>query len=482
VSILRLTAATSALTVAIIGCAPGSDSSLEAAATNAVLPGSTGTFAFVNVSVIPMDRERVVADQTVVVSDGKIVTVGPSATVKVPSDATRIDGRGRFLIPGLAEMHAHVVGGRGGNVEQLNRRIFLLYVANGITTIRGMLGAPNQLVLREQLKREEILGPTMYVGAPSINGRTAPDPATGERLVREYKSAGYDFLKIHPGPSRATYDAVARTARDVGITFAGHVPEAVGVRHALAADQSTIDHLDGYLSQSVADSLQPRILQGNVPLTFMLPNADESGFVALAQETKAAGVWNVPTMFLWESFFASEGPETMRTRPEMQYATREWLGDWQAQKRQRMDADREQGVTPQLAQRYMTLRRKMLKALAEAGAKLLMGTDSPQMFNVPGFSLQREVEVMVASGLTPYQVLESGTRNVATYAAQDLKLDGKFGTVAEGNRADLVLLDANPLTDIRNLARRSGVMVRGRWLPKAELDSALSAFARRNGS
>jgi imidazolonepropionase-like amidohydrolase len=482
VSILRLTAALAALTATISACTPGNDSALEASATRGVLLGSTGTFAFVNVSVIPMDRERVIADQTVVVSDGKILTVGPSATVTVPSDATRLDGLGKFLMPGLAEMHAHIVGGRGANVEQLNRDIFLLYVANGITRIRGMLGAPNQLVLREQLRREEILGPTMYVGAPSINGRTAPDPATGERLVREYKAAGYDFLKIHPGPSRATYDAVARTAREVGITFAGHVPEAVGVRHALASRQSTIDHLDGYLSQSVADSLQPRILQGNVPLTFMLPNADESHFAALAQEAKAAGVWNVPTMFLWESFFSTEGPEVMRARPEMRFATREWLADWQAQKRQLIANNQEQGVTPALAQRYMMLRRKMLKALADAGAKLLMGTDSPQMFNVPGFSLQHEVELMVASGLTPYQVLESGTRNVATYAAEDLKLDGKFGTVAEGNRADLVLLDANPLTDIRNLARRSGVMVRGRWLPRAELDSALSALARRNGS
>ena len=123
----------------------------------------------------------------------------------------------------------------------------------------------------------------------------------------------------------------------------------------------------------------------------------------------------------------------------------------------------------------------MLKALSDSGAKILMGTDSPQMFNVPGFSLQREVEVMVASGLTPYQVLESGTRNVARYAADDLKLDGAFGTVAVGNRADLVLLDANPLTDIGNLTRRSGVMVRGRWVSKAEIDKGLDELARRNG-
>jgi imidazolonepropionase-like amidohydrolase len=109
-----------------------------------------------------------------------------------------------------------------------------------------------------------------------------------------------------------------------------------------------------------------------------------------------------------------------------------------------------------------------------------MGTDSPQMFNVPGFALHHEIELMQEAGLTPYQVLESGTRNVAEYAAKDLKLDGKFGTVAVGNRADLILLDANPLTDVRNVARRAGVMVRGRWLPSAELDRMLAEMAARN--
>jgi cytosine/adenosine deaminase-related metal-dependent hydrolase len=427
-----------------------------------------------------MDTERVLNNQTVIVRDGKIVSVAAAATASVPADATRIDGTGKYLMPGLAEMHAHVLGGQAAGSEQTNRDIFFLYIANGITTIRAMLGAPNQLVLRDQLARDELLGPTMFVGAPSINGQTAPDPATGERLVRQYKAAGYNFLKIHPGPSRATYDAVVRTAREVGITWAGHVPEAVGVPHALASRQSTIDHLDGYLAGAVPDNLQERVMRGEVPVAQLIAAVDESRLPALAAQTKAAGVWNTPTMFLWESFSLPIPVEEMERRPEMQYATPTWRTQWANQKRQRLAADQNEGVTSELANRHISLRRRMLKALSDAGASLLMGTDSPQMFNVPGFSLQREVEVMVASGLTPYQVLESGTRNVARYAAEELKLDGAFGTVAPGNRADLVLLDANPLTDIRNLTRRSGVMVRGRWVSKAEIDKGLDELARRN--
>ena len=473
----RIPALSALCVTTALACSQGnaSDASTKARRADSATQPPAGTFAFTNVSVIPMDTERVLSGQTVVVRDGKILSVGAASAASVPADATRIDGSGKYLMPGLAEMHAHVLGGQAPGSDQTNRDIFFLYIANGITTIRAMLGAPNQLVLRDQLKRDELLGPTMFVGAPSINGQTAPDPATGERLVRQYKAAGYDFLKIHPGPSRATYDAVVRTAREVGITWAGHVPQAVGVPHALASRQSTIDHLDGYLDAAVPENLR------EAPVAQRISAVDESRLPVLAAQTKAAGVWNTPTMFLWESFSLPIPVEEMERRPEMQYATPTWRTQWANQKRQRLAADQGDGMTPDLANRHIALRRRMLKALSDSGAKILMGTDSPQMFNVPGFSLQRELEVMVASGLTPYQVLTSGTRNVARYAAEDLKLDGAFGTVAVGNRADLVLLDANPLTDIRNLTRRSGVMVRGRWVPKTEIDKGLDELARRNG-
>ncbi len=436
------------------------------------------TVAFVDVNVIPMDRERVLEGQTVIVRDGRIVSVEPSARARVPSGALRVDGRGKYLLPGLAEMHAHIPGAQAS--EQVIRDIFTLYVANGVTTIRGMLGAPNQLTLRAKTASGEMLGPTIFVGAPSLNGNSAGDPATAARLVREHKAAGYDFLKLHPGIPRTSYDSIVAAARAVGITYAGHISQGVGLEHTLASRQSTIDHLDGYLEAAVPMEARARVFADGATLGDMISAIDPSRFAALAADTRKAGTWNVPTAFLWESFFSPEAPEDMAKRAEMKYAPPQWINGWSNQKRNRIQQDQMNGVSPDVSTRYLSLRRTLLKTLADSGAPLLMGTDSPQMFNVPGFALHHEIAVMRQAGLTPWQVLESGTRNVAEYAARDLKLDGKFGTVTAGNRADLILLDANPLTDVGNVAKRAGVMVRGRWLPAAELDRMLAEMAARH--
>ena len=446
-------------------------------------PGSP-VVAFVDVTVLPMDRQRILAGQTVIVRGDRIEAIGPARSTAVPGGAIRIDGRGKYLVPGLAEMHAHVLSAQApGNAdERLNRDIFFLYIANGITTIRAMLGAPNQLVLRDRLAANELLGPTMYVAAPSLNGNSAPNPDTAVKLVRAHKAAGYDLLKIHPGLSRETYDAIVRTAREVGITWAGHVPQAVGLRHAIAARQSTIDHMDGYLEASVPETTAVRLQSGGATLADLIRNIDESRFRELARLSRAAGVWNVPTAALWENLFDRTPPEELAQRPENRYMPRQDVTRWTNAKRNRINQDTQQGVTPELVSRFLTARRRMLKALADEGAPLLMGTDSPQIFSVPGFSLHRELALAVSAGLTPYQVLESGTRNVGRYAAEELKLDGRFGTVAVGSRADLVLLDANPLDDVGNLTRRAGVMVRGRWLTADELRAGLEEIASRYSS
>lgn len=442
---------------------------------------SAAVTAFTGVTVIPMDRERVVPNQTVIVRDGRIAAVGPSSSTTVPAGAVRIDGRGKFLMPGLAEMHAHVLGPQAANAEELNRDIMFLYVANGITTIRAMLGAPNQLTLREQLKRGEVLGPMMYVAAPSLNGQTAPDAATAERLVRSHKAAGYDLLKIHPGLNKPAYDAIVRTGREVGITWAGHVSALIGVEHIIDTKQSTIDHLDGYIEAAVSDDVR-RMMESSpsqVTPSQAWKSVTDERLRNLARKTKTAGTWNVPTMFLWESFYLPGSPEDWSTREEMKYAPKQWVTNWMNQKRQRIQLDAQNGIAPADAALLISLRRKMLKMLADEGAPLLMGTDSPQMFNVPGFALHRELKVAAEAGLTPYQVLASGSRNVGRYVAEDLKQDGRFGTVVVGSRADLVLLDANPLENLSNLTRRSGVMVGGRWVPRSEIDSGLTALAEK---
>lgn len=436
--------------------------------------------AFVDVTVLPMDRERVLERQTVLVRDGRIASIEPAARARIPANALRVDGRGKFLMPGLAEMHAHIPGAQAP--EQVVRDIFSLYIANGITTIRGMLGAPNQLTLRSQTASGELLGPTIFVGAPSLNGTSASDPATAARLVREHKAAGYDFLKLHPGIPLVSYDSIVAAARAAGITFAGHIPAAVGLEHTLASRQSTIDHLDGYLEASVPPHVHARIVSNQATLGEIADAVDPKRLAWWAGETRKAGTWNVPTAFLWESFYSTETADAMAARPEMRYASTQWIAGWTNQKRNRMQQDEQQGVTPAVSRRFLDLRRTLLKALADSGAGLLMGTDSPQMFNVPGFALHHEIRLMQEAGLTPYQILSSGTRNIAQYAAQDLKVESNFGIVAVGNRADLVLLNANPLRDARNVANRAGVMVRGRWLPSAELDRLLAEIAARHKS
>jgi hypothetical protein len=438
----------------------------------------TPLVAFVDVTVIPMDRERTLEHQTVIVRGERITAVGPAKAVRVPAGALRVEGRGKYLLPGLAEMHAHIPPGDPS--EQEVRDILFLYIANGVTTIRGMLGAPYQIPLRDRIAKGEILGPTLFVGAPSLNGNTAPDPETAERLVREYKAAGYDFLKLHPGLSRATYDRIVMTARELGITFAGHVSGEVGIRHTLASRQSTIDHLDGYLQGVVADSVSAPPAGGGPDVVMLARHVDGTKIEALARATRDARVWNVPTLHLWENLYGFDSPERMAARLEMKYVAPLIVAEWMKAKRKELEKARESGLTPGDVQRFLEVRRAMFRGLVRAGAGILMGTDSPQLFMVPGFALLRELRIMTESGMTPFEVLETGTRNVATYAARDLELDGNVGTVAVGNRADLVLLDANPLADLSNLEKRAGVMVRGRWLPRAEIEKGLTELAARH--
>src|SRR5918999_435015 len=290
---------------------------------------SPSVVAFVDVNVVPMDRERVLERQTVIVRDGRIASIEPAARARVPAGALRVDGRGKYLMPGLAEMHAHIPGAQAP--EQVVRDIFTLYLANGITTIRGMLGAPNQLGLRAKTASGEMLGPTIFVGAPSLNGTTAADPATAARLVREHKAAGYDFLKLHPGIPRTSYDSIVAAARAVGITYAGHISQGVGLEHTLASRQSTIDHLDGYLEATLPEPVRMRVIANEANLGEMVNAIDASRFAALAADTRKAGTWNVPTAFLWESFFSSEPPEDMAKRAEMKYASPQWISGWSGQ-------------------------------------------------------------------------------------------------------------------------------------------------------
>lgn len=418
----------------------------------AAVPGELATIAFVDVAVVPMDSDRVAEHQTVVVSGDRIVQVGPNAAVTVPPNARRIEGRGRYLIPGLAEMHGH--NPPLGSSQDYIENVYFLFLANGVTAVRGMLGWPGQLELRDRVRRGEILGPNLYLAGPSFNGTNAQSPAQAEARVRQQKAEGWDLLKVHPGLKREVYDAMARTADEVGIRFAGHIPADVGLAHAIERRQETVDHLDGYIEHLAADTAP----------------VDRAKLADIVKITRETGTWVVPTMVLWETIIGAASLEEMLAHPENKYMPRAEVQRWKTvYERRTGNPNFNRARAAQIAAN----RPVVLKALSDGGVKILFGTDSPQEFSVPGFSIHREMKAMAAAGMTPYEILRSATRNVGEY----FKAKDAFGTIAAGQRADLVLLTANPLADIGNVARRAGVMIRGRWLPEAEIQARLAKIA-----
>jgi imidazolonepropionase-like amidohydrolase len=430
-------------------------------------PATDSLIAFVDVTVIPMDRERTLPQSTVIVREGRIVSVGPSSDVRVPPGAKTVNGRGHFLLPGLAEMHAHIPGGQAS--DSVVERTLFLYVAGGITTIRGMLGHPDHLELRSRAARGELISPTIYTSGPSLNGKSVPTPDVAVQMVIEQKKAGYDFLKIHPGIERKVFDTLAATARRVEIRMAGHVPAEVGLRRALEVPYASIDHLDGYIEAMVPASAKAPESQ---MFGFNLgEHLDQSVLPKLVRATREAGVWNVPTQTLLENLAPSASLQALARRPEMQYVSPATLASWAEAKQSIM---KETGASPESVRRTMATRRRLIKALHDSGAGLLLGSDAPQIYNVPGFSIHRELESMVAAGLTPYQALATGTRNVAVFFGTL----PQSGTIEVGKKADLILLTANPLENIQNTRQRAGVMLRGRWLAQAELERRLAEIAR----
>jgi imidazolonepropionase-like amidohydrolase len=431
------------------------------AVSAAAVAQQPAALAIVNVTVIPMDRERTEADQTVIVRGDRIEALGPAASVTVPPGARRIDGRGKFLIPTLSEMHAHIPPGNATEAEM--ERVLTLYAVNGIGTVRGMLGAPQHLPLRDRANRGEILSPWIYTSGPSFNGSSASSVEVAVRMVKEQKAAGYDLLKIHPGVKRDVFDAMAAAADAAAIRFAGHVPLDVGLMRALEARYATIDHIDGYVEALAREGASGSEMFG-LNLTGVL---DESRIPSLVAATRKAGVWIVPTEALFQHWVGPAAPETMTTWPEMQYVPKDQLVQWVESKKKLIS-----GATPAERARFLEVRGHLIRALHAGGVGLLLGSDGPQVWNVPGFSVHRELQYLVQAGLTPYQALETGTRNVAVFFGTT----ADRGTIARGKRADVVLLEGNPLADIGNSSKIAAVVLGGRLLAKDDIEKRLAAL------
>ena len=429
----------------------------------AVDVATAASTAFFNVNVIPMTEERVIPGQTVIVEDGVIALIGDVDDVPLPEDAVIVDGTDRYLMPGLAEMHAHVPDAASDDLD----RVLTLFAANGVTTIRGMLGQPSHLALRQALLDGERFGPRLITSGPSLNGNSVAGPADAERKVNDQHLAGYDFLKIHPGLTAAEYKAIAVTANELGMPFAGHVPVAVGVEGVFEAGMATIDHLDGYMAALMPPEVDRSGGYGGFFDVLLADQVLESLIDDVVSATVSAGTWNVPTQSLIEQLVNDESVADLSSRAENRYMPRATVQRWAQAKESQLG---ERGFSPGIGARAIEIRQKLILALHRAGAGLLLGSDAPQIFNVPGFSAHRELGFLVDAGLSPFEALQTGT----TAPAEFLGLD--TGAIVVGKEADLVLLDANPLQDIANSRRVHGVMLRGTWHGHGDLRRRLEPF------
>jgi len=429
----------------------------------ASIPAAAQRVVIRDVTVIPMDREARVAGQHVVLENGRISAVSGSAVPALAGDIV-VDGRGKYLMPGIAEMHGHV-----GSAAQ-NPRILALYALYGVTTTRGMLGAPQHLALRDSLAQGLVLGPRFITSGPSFNNTTVTSPAQAAARVREQHAAGYDLLKIHPGVPAEAFDSLAAAAQALRMPFGGHVPLDVSLEGAIRHRFSTIDHLDGFIEAMWPG---PRPITAQQTGWFglnLVPEVDRSRLPGLVAQIAAAGIAQVPTQTLMDSYVSDETGEQLAQRPEMQYWFAAQVANWTANKNAFLA-----NTAASSAQRaeFTALRREILRQLQRAGVPILLGSDAPQLWNVPGAATHRELQALVAAGLTPYEALRTGTINIAAFLGEP----GESGVVAPGARADLILLDADPLADISNTLRISAVAVNGRWIGDQERTERLAAFA-----
>ncbi len=440
------------------------------------------TAAFVGVNVIPMDRERLMKNQTVIVRNGVIIQIGDAAKVKAPKDATVVDGKGKFLLPGLVDMHTHLLSDSDEYDEAIAPEELRVMVANGVTTVRFMIGTPELLKYRGRSAAGEIVAPTIYVASPHITGReqgnnfVVTTVEEGREAVRRSKADGYDFIKVTTFIPSLIYEAVVDEAKKLGIRVVGHADARyVGVERAWKAGQQ-IEHLDGYMEMLLKPEAPMKhsisdILIYGIDNWKSLDYLDESRIPEIAKRTVESNAFVDPTHhFMKNSFGRLRTEDEMRAQPDFRFYPAKVQATWfDFYKRNRMIRE----IPLEKRARWIALREKMIRAIYDAGGKLMTGSDTPEFLWLYGFGLHHELKALKDSGISNYGVLTAGTRNPHEF----LGSLNKAGTIEKGKRADLILLNANPLDNIEATKDRSGVMLKGKWYTQAELDRWLDEAA-----
>jgi len=443
---------------------------------------SDSPIAFVHVQVVDVRSGDTQQDMTVLLSKNRIGQIGSSKIVHVPKNVRAIDARGKYLIPGLWDLHVHTLWD-----ADRPPLFFPLFLANGVTGVREMGGpmpAADQVRWRDEVENGAVLGPRLVVSGPFIDGPHPIWPGSikvsteedGKLAVDTLKAAGVDFVKVYTAVPRAAYFGIAKEAQKDGIPFVGHVPLEIGVDEASNAGQKSVEHLFGILlyTSSKSAELTADLMKGtniNLLNNQMVETYDPARAASLFALFVKQGTWQVPTLTIrYARPYLKELQASASNDPRLRYIPKSIADGWGPK------VDTRQPTDPAVIASRKRLFQKEIEvvgAMHRAGVKLLAGTDTGNPFCFPGFSLHDELGFMVQAGLTPLGALQTATINPAEF----LGLSETLGTVETGKIADLVLLDANPLENIANTKRIAAVVSSGRLLDRKALDGLLTGVA-----
>lgn len=441
-----------------------------------------GSLAFTHVTVIDMTGAPPKSDMTVVISGNRIMTISQAGKARIPKEAQIIDATGKFLIPGLWDMHFHI---------HETERTFPLFIANGVIGVRNTGGDFQKLFeWRAAVASGKLLGPRIVTCGPVIDG---PNPANpdhaipvvsaeeGRQAVDFLKRNGADFIKVYDGIPRDAYFAIAEEAKKQGLPFVGHVPNAVTMTEASKAGQKSIEHLGTFFEGSSTVETELR----NWPAA-VIKNGDFSAIPARIaargtrtldtySEQKAAALlsllarnktWQVPTLLAKQvNTFVDDISKVQDRR--YKYIPASIRDGWSPDKNFFYRYRTAEYIAYQ--KRLFLKEMETVGAMHRAGVPLMAGTDG-WSYTVPGFGLHQELALLVRAGLTPMEALQAATINPAKFLGES----GTLGTIEQGKIASLILLEANPLEDIRNTERIDSVVVNGRFFPKGVLQMMLA--------